>query len=281
MSELGGAYLGARPVAAAFAIGLSAYHAGQDIKAAIEAAGFSAALAQSTYNKITESHFTTVEMSNKRSKIVPDPAPRRSTIPVAPSVKKYVKRCMDHVVEKKHYTSNGSGALVTTGAIYPCGLYSIVQGDTGSTREGNKIHLKEMRLTYNLTTTGVVGVARVMVVWDRQSNGGVFATSDVLDSSTTLAPYNHQNVVGAGGSRFTVIYDKLHDCNARETSAAVFTQAMTFTRKFTKSVQRMIEYDANAGAITDLVSNNLQICVIGTSTSITFGFQCDLEFVDN
>jgi len=98
------------------------------------------------------------------------------------------------------------------GAFAPQLLNGLVQGAAQSQRIGNKIAMKSVRIRgqiLNLATT-VATYARMIVYYDKQTNGANCANSDLLQSTTSV-PGNSTSVFSelnlTNVERFTILRD--------------------------------------------------------------------------
>lgn len=276
IAEHGGAYLGARPLLEAFRVGLAAYRAGEDVVAAVTLAGFSAKIARATYNKITrqgseeqeEEAATTTTSTNEMNKRLKTSSTfyRRRSGPVAPTVKKYVKRCMDRVVEQKYFAVNtGNIASTTGGTVTSLGSFSIVQGTGDNQRTGNNIRISDLTFRGVVSDT-VANDIRVIIFYDRQANGAACVSGDVLNTSTVFATYNTNQVIGAGGTRIKIVYDWTYAINPAGTIRH------EVAKKFIKNAKAIARYTGTAGTVSDILENNLQVLVIAGAA--TGGLTC-------
>lgn len=237
-------------------------------------------MASATARKISEYY---PEMSSKRARPFTEAtmgAPRRSTIPVAPSVKKYVKNCMQRQSEKK-YVNNAAIAqtCAPAGTIWAAGPSLVSQGTTDATRIGNIIQVRSFYSFFSFVGSDGYGPIRVLVYRDKQCNGAVASITDILQQATAYGVYNNDNVVGYGGARFNILYDKTIDLISSETAVAGFRVSKTFIVK-PSDVACNINYDGNAGTIADLTGNDIRVIVFGPAT-FTYSFNSTMCFTDN
>ena len=156
---------------------------------------------------------------------------------------------MDRILELKVRTDTPSGAISpgTSGLLQSVCLPNITQGDTDALREGNIIHVKRLHIRLLATDTAPYSV-RVIYLIDRQANGTTPAVSDVLASTTYLAQYNPNNVIGLGGLA-------LKFCGTRQSwgnptvSAATYVSPL-YDRKV--KLDMPVQYIGTAGAAADI-----------------------------
>jgi len=121
----------------------------------------------------------------------------------------------------------------------------IRQGATVAQRIGNKVVIKSLDLwaMVNSSTTGY-GVARVMLVYDRQPNGAFPAIGDIILSQPSASVSDFSGINMANKSRFQMIRDE-----AVVTSGVTGPHAVIL-HWFCKGKWE-VEFGADAGAITD------------------------------
>lgn len=260
--------------AAALDVGRRAWHAGQDIEFAVTAAGYSAALARGVYEYFTQHAVPALEEASQSQSTEMAPQVKRQRtakkdVPVAKSVKTYVKRCMDRVIEDK-WTQSSSVSTMNpgvAGTVTQLGLELIQRGTSANMRVGNHIRPKFLRMRISARNDGanIDGQrVRFLIVQDNQCNGAAAAVTDVLGFANVLAPYNPLYVVGCGGKRFKVLYDTTIDINQPITyvtnTATLLAQISNETKvlKFDKSkLPATIGYDADTGTVADLADKNI------------------------
>jgi len=269
--------------AAALAVGRTAWHAGQDIEFAVTAAGYSAALARGVYEYFA-SHATpeleeATQAASQSQGEMPYQVKRartgaKSKVPVAKNVKKFVKRCMDRVIETKYvdgtvgFTNPGANGVVA--ANFLCG---IMLGTADNTRVGNNIRVRRIHFK-GWWGGGTEGVLRLGFYWDRQPNGAAPAAADILQADGVNAAYNHDTVVGSGGARFSVVKDTrslLHIAYGTGTTLVPVT--MTWTG------DKIVQFTGNSGTVADMVTNNFIVMANGDGGADLTG-ELSVEYQD-
>lgn len=279
-------------VQAAIELGLGVWQAGQNVETALTAAGYTRTVIDGVLNYIrddpetaareadlTQQSYSQGSMSSQTTKKARLGGTRRSTIPVAPKVKKYVKKCMDKLVEVKYY--QGTMAITdisASGTVHGGTLSSIQQGDGDSQRDGNIVKLKSYSFRFDISDAiSANSIVRVILVWDKQCNGANGTVADVLATTASNSGYNHDLVVGHGGGRFNILFDKTY--TLRPSIATTST-----VQHVTGSVNlegKHARYDANAGAVTDLTSGNIFWIFIGSGATADMAGYQTIKFVDN
>lgn len=246
------------PVRAAFAIGLAALRAGQDVHDAVTAAGFSLSLADATVNKLST-------MSNRLTSSAP------SSAPVPRNIKRYVKNCMDQVSELQTITTISLNPTPGTGgALTSVGFETIVQGSADNNRKGDVIHVLSFHLKGVVISATTNSSLRVIVFRDLQSNGSTPTVAQVLNSANYLSMYNALNVTSIGGTRFKILSDRLFCQTVQVAAAAVYhAYDVQFDGKF------MITYITNGGTAASVGTNNIWILTIADNA--TSQFNCSMQ----
>lgn len=116
-----------------------------------------------------------------------------------------------------------------------------------------------------------------MVIQDTQCNGALPAVSAVLESPTYLA---YLNLVNTG--RFIILKDKLVQLTSTCGNAVAGEEfaEKTVIFKYRKLCNIPIEYNAAAGAITEIASNNIFVLAIAQNTVGTWSITCRFRFTD-
>lgn len=275
----------AAAVQAALAAGLGAWRAGENIADVMRAAEFSENLITGVLNYISQDPETAAReadslpdlmaTSTSQSKRARFTTARRSTIPVAKSVKKYVKGCMDRILEVKYFEDTISQTNINTTVVDAATVSNIVQGDADTTRDGNTIHLKALQVKGYWADTAAA-VCRLILLIDHQPNGAAPAVTDVLSAATVSSGYNHNLVVGSGGSRFKILSDKRANLVPPFSGGA--TQELVLM-SWKGSVP--IRYSASTGAVGDMASNNVVLVWISTTPTVDFVGNLVIMYTDN
>lgn len=275
--------LRAGATAGALSAGLTAWRLGQDVYDAVSAAGYARDYAEYVVSYISQdptgASAAADSMSPKRVKVSSSTTTtkgRRSTIPVAPNVKKYVKGCMNRLLETKYYeTSCNVSNAGTTGAVAAAFFPLVQQGDNDLTREGNTIHVKAITVRGSVSDTAT---SYLRVIWaiDHQPNGAAPAVGDLVANADINGGYNHNWVVGHGGSRFKIISDKRVFVTAPFSAGAVNTGYF-----FSWKGELPVRYQGNAGTVADMATNNLVQVVIGANANIDLTASLSFAYTDN
>jgi len=89
----------------------------------------------------------------------------------------------------------------------PVLLNGCAQGNSGFTRIGRRLLMKSILFRY-FFAPGSSSCFRILVVYDKQTNGALPATTDVVNTTDAHAPLNLINA-----DRFVTVFDKIVDVN--------------------------------------------------------------------
>jgi len=111
-------------------------------------------------------------------------------------------------------------ADVHQGDVINTGLFTLLNGIGFGTeayqRVGRQIQLVNLDLRFAVTQqNGAVNtqICRVMVVYDRQTNGLIYPSSDLLDNSVALLFWTQKQYNRDGRQRFIVLHDECMQVN--------------------------------------------------------------------
>lgn len=213
--------------------------------------------------------------ATKRGRYTVPVAARPKKVPVAKNVKQYVKACMDKIVETKYTNiSIAQANIPTAGTVTGAVLCGITQGLTDGQRTGNHIRVRGIKYKgYFSDNTPSVG--RLIILWDHQPNGAVPAFGEIISQGDTNGTYNHDTVVGHGGSRFVVLYDTRAAINPNIAATADIR-----LRSWDFKCNVPVTFDGSTGTVTDLVTNNLVFAYVASAASCDFNGYVDIEYTD-
>ncbi len=158
----------------------------------------------------------------------------------------------------------------------------IPQGVTESTRVGRKCTVRSIGWRYNITLHPQVLMlstsdsVRVLMLLDKQANGGGIAVGDLLES----ANYQSFNNLSNSG-RFRVLHDVTHSLKAQSAIAGPDTGEDTVNYSFFKKCVVPIEFSGVNGVMGEIRSNNLAVILISHSGLCEFDSKFRLRFSDS
>jgi len=161
----------------------------------------------------------------------------------------------------------------TTGAAFAFSAGQLLNGcaaGTGATnRVGRKMLMKSLQFRAAVNSNaGNAGNARVLVVYDKQTNGAAPAITDILGADLITAPMNLSN-----SDRFVVIADVLTEGPTDITT--------TWHEKHYKKLGLETLFGNTGSAVTDINSGSVYMFVAGgTGAAITVNLYNRIRFVD-
>lgn len=157
-------------------------------------------------------------------------------------------------------------------------LNGMGMGTSASTRIGRQVILRsvQVRGAIQVTlTTGIRQQIRVMLVYDRQSNGVTAGITDVLNASDVASMKNLSNK-----RRFKVMMDKFILLSAADLAGE--QQVLDFYRRLRHPV---MFNDGNAGDISDIESGALYLIMFGEvasgATDANMYFSCRVRYTED
>lgn len=120
---------------------------------------------------------------------------------------------------------------------------------------------------------------RIIVYVDKQANGATAAITDILKTAS-LSSYRNLDQV----DRFIILDDQVVALEQQVVnSASSVTGDCAKQWKVSKKCNIPIHFNAAAGAITELRSNNVGVAFITTTTQANFAFQgtARVKFTDD
>lgn len=182
-------------------------------------------------------------------------------------------------------TTKAQTALASAGTIFNDTLIGMVEGNTDSTRIGNRITAKSVmlrgtaKMAATAAATDTSQTVRIIVYLDRQANGATAAVGDILASADYRSFNNLDN-----SDRFRTLAEEVIDMHlsGATPSGAAYTYGETSKSFFLKAKLNLdIKYKGNAGSVADLASNNIGVLVISETDAIgTVGYIARVRYTD-
>ncbi len=165
--------------------------------------------------------------------------------------------------ELKFHDEVTQTTVATTGVLLDNIPTGIVNGTGESERIGRQITGTRLNIngifTLPASAANTSDVVRMMVVQDKQCNGAVFTTAQLLQIATNFLSYRNLE----NSKRFKVWLDKRYVLDSKMQTAAATTGAVTRYFKESINLRDMIfEYSGTTGSISELKSNNLAVFFI-------------------
>lgn len=211
--------------------------------------------------------------SSKRSWAVARKGRKRAKVTLQ-SLQKQVSNIRKSTEYKWWDTSQTS---YTTGTVTPINLVPL--GDDANTRDGRKISIKSILITGYGAAADTKGAPRIMLVYDKQTNGSLPAITDILSENNWSSAHNlnYRN-------RFKVLYDNVGGIG-RNTNPLMVVPSGTASGQFIwhdylKCDLETIFGEAQTG-IQMIKTGGLYFVYIGTGMiSIMGEFRTRIRFVD-
>jgi len=161
-------------------------------------------------------------------------------------------------VERKFLDSAISDDATTTGAVNL--LNGMAPGTTASTRIGQRILMKSIQARIYLrredVTTATVQAVRVLLIYDRQTNGAAPAITDVLSAISMQSLRNMANV-----GRFFCLMDKTY------TLDGAGGQTVLFDERYMKINLPVFYNTGTAGTAADIQTGGLFLMHFGNAAA--------------
>lgn len=171
-----------------------------------------------------------------------------------------------------HYTDlNATISATTTYSIIL--LNGLSLGDTATTRTGQSIKMDRLDLRFYIQAdpTSILNLTRVIVVYDRSSNGVAMTSANLLVNTNPNSPYTFSSQ-----SRFIPLYD--------ECFAMSYNGQGVITKSLTLTANQHVTYNVgNTGGIADIESGSVYMLVGSKDLANppSFTYFSRLWFVDN
>lgn len=164
-------------------------------------------------------------------------------------------------VELKYDNGTASTTVSTAGAVVQ--MLDVANGTGASERIGKSIMLHDLTLNYNVLPNAASSrlLWRVVVVYDRQTNGAAPTVTDVMHTATVEAMYNADNQ-----TRFKILYDQ---------SGVIVTNATGIDIEY-KTIYRNIkislkglrtEYSGTGSTSASIVKGGIYMILLSNTTT--------------
>jgi len=181
-----------------------------------------------------------------------------------------------------------AGAEMDPAANVSC-LNAIAQGDGESNRDGRQCKLTSIQVKgYVARGTSSDGadvaispLVRVLIVWDKQTNGVQLNSEDVLQDAAFDDVNSLRNAQYM--RRFQVLYDQtfeLGPLTAGTDGANTISQAGPTKRfDFYKKINIPVNFTGTTADIANITDNSIHVMAIASGGSCTIGYQARVRFV--
>lgn len=162
---------------------------------------------------------------------------------------------------------------VTTGTAQLVLLNGTAVGDEYNTRDGRRMHMTKLYIRGHVNapnTVGAVGSARLLVVYDKQTNAAAPVVTDILNTDNVASHLNLNN-----RSRFQVLVDEIYPIGFQGN----YSQKLQVFRKLNLDVQFL-----GTGATVASISTGSIYAVfltdVGATNITNFTYSSRIRFLD-
>lgn len=181
----------------------------------------------------------------KRVRQAPAPAPRRTYTRRGNNAYSAFQKSSG--IERKNIDDSSAKWLTGTATWNIACLNDVAQGTSAITRIGRKILMKSILVQGALTNTS--GQARILIVYDKQTNGANPAATDILTSNTLMAAQNLDN-----RDRFIILAD-IYPFAQDENLGNQNTGSLQYKRYIKCNLETI--YGSNVGTVADIESGGV------------------------
>lgn len=162
-------------------------------------------------------------------------------------------------------------------------INGVAQSSDYTGRIGRKVTIKSILFRATLlpitSTTAIFGsVSRLMLIYDKQTNGNIAAVTDILNAATYLQPANLNN-----RDRFKILMDKFVTHDAYTNGAGTQTVAGGGTRCIKKYIRcnHDVVFGGTGATVGDIQSGSLIFLYIGSTAAYAMDYNIRTRFIDN
>jgi len=187
--------------------------------------------------------------------------------------------------ERKFVDTFFEDTIAGTGVVSSPSLVIVAGGTGASERVGRRILVTDIfiRGVHLLPSTSTAAdtsdTYRTIVFLDRQANGAVAVTTDILNTASHLSFNNLFNV-----GRFKILSDKRTAFSANGGAVTVTPEFFSSNEKHffiaLKDLNIPIEYSGTDGAIDKITSNNIGILMISESGLVESEYIARMRYTD-
>lgn len=188
---------------------------------------------------------------------------KRYTKKVPKKVRTYVNKAIHRDVENKILAIGSQVVNPVTSAIYQANLNGLLQGTNVTSRVGNKVTwmgIDIRMLAFPNATVSTPARLRVILVWNRQTNGALLPAPSLLQDSSAqvniISPFNYVT-----RSRYKVIYDKVFVLHyGGDQTDSRDARMINIKKKF--KAKPSTEYIGTGNSISDIAKNSLELFIM-------------------
>lgn len=193
---------------------------------------------------------------------------------------RYQRKCGVEV--KQIYAATATGTPTTTLATLVSPTVGIAQGLTNSTRIGDAIEIKKLRMRFTFiggATSTANSTVRVIIVKQNEMSGAAATSSDILQTTTDIRSYYAQDK----NESFTVLLDRKFEVTPVSTNDGKtrYTFEWNYRPKHCHSVQWVT--GDTTGVIGNMIKGNINVKTMYESVGAIaprIDFNSYLEYID-
>lgn len=196
-------------------------------------------------------------------------------------------------LERKFFDIDQVSAFNTSWAVEEnatAALSAVGQGDGESTRDGRLYNILSLHIRGFIIMAAAEAsvtplgdeICRLVVVWDKQTNGALLTATDVMNVSPTDDVNSFRNLQHT--KRFHVLKDKkwlVRRQGLNEGAINAFAagpRKIPFSWNFTFKEPIRVTMSGTAADIANVTDNSLHLIGIATSTSVTYSYTSRIRF---
>lgn len=187
-------------------------------------------------------------------------------------------------LELKFHDVDLNDATIAAGVNVTPSINLIAQGTGESQRIGRKVTIKQIGWRFQLLLPGQADITtstetvRVIMYLDKQANKLTAAATDILETANFQSFNNLSN-----RKRFRTLMDRVYTLNTgvgAGDGTANDTGPTAIDDTFFKKVNIPLEFNAAAGALSEITSNNIGVLLIGLNGTAAFDSKIRLRYTD-
>lgn len=209
---------------------------------------------------------------------------RKGNRKVAKTVKKYIRKAIDNMVEDKVIYTNVAAPFGVSDVSSYALLNGCAQGAAKTQRLGQKIKLKsvQLRISFAINAASLAGATsgnffRILLLYDRQTNAGNPSNAQLFVSTTATETYESPlNIVAV--QRYKILHDKVYVMNPTGGATNISPVKFINIRKKLRNLPTVFNTGV-AGDVTDINTGSL-ILVLLCDANIVASYHNELRFED-
>jgi len=185
-------------------------------------------------------------------------------------VQAIVRRTLASVQERKAYSTQVTGATISsTGAIVAL-TNGIVEGDDINMRNGTTIYIKRMHFRHAFNVNSSDQSARFIIFRDKMNTGTLPTVAQILPTTGYLSHYSDTRMIQQ--KRYSILYDKTVDVSVTGPSRVSDKQEINFQGK--------VMYNGTTTGAGNDGKGAIYLCVIGSLNNGIYDYDWQCEYTD-